>query len=157
MRTLTAVVMALAVCGGASAQTYKWTDPNGRVQYGDTPPSDASNVTRLRGPSPSAAATPAPEAKKDPAAKDNKPLTPEQAFQKRQQERADADQKAAQERAQAEQNRVNCEQARASVRQLESGQRVSTVNAAGERVFLDDSQRADQLARAQRMAAEWCK
>lgn len=156
MKTLTAVLVALAVCGSASAQTYRWTDQNGRVQYGDMPPGDAANVTRLRAPSGSAAPTPAPEAKKDPAAKD-KPLTPEQAFQKRQQERADADQKAAQERAQAEQNRANCEQARASVRQLESGQRVSTINSAGERVFLDDSQRADQLARAQRSAAEWCK
>jgi hypothetical protein len=159
MTTRLAIFLALAFSGVALAQTYKWTDQNGRVQYGDTPPGDASNVTRLRTATGSAAPTPpaAPEGKKDAAGKDKLPLTPEQAFQKRQQERAEADQKAAQERAQAEQNRVNCEQARASVRQLESGQRVSTINAAGERVFLDDSQRADQLARAQRNAAEWCK
>lgn len=157
MTTRLAIFLALAFSGVALAQTYKWTDQNGRVQYGDTPPGDASNVTRLKVPSGSAPTPPAAvEGKKDAAGKD-KPVTPEQAFQKRQQERAEADQKAAQERAQAEQNRVNCEQARASVRQLESGQRVSTMNAAGERIFLDDSQRADQLARAQRSAAEWCK
>src|SRR5437763_15950624 len=111
MTRLLAIFLALAFSGAASAQTYKWTDQNGRVQYGDAPPGDATNVTRLKGGtggSPGAA----PEAKKD-----AKPLTPEQAFQKRQQERDQADQKAAQERNQAEQKRVNCEQARASVRQ----------------------------------------
>jgi len=149
------MILALAFSAAATAQTYKWTDSSGRTQYGDTPPGDASNVTRLRGATGSAAAA-APSAAPSGASKD-KPLTPEQAFQKRQQERAEADQKVAQERAQAEQNRVNCEQARASVRQLESGQRVSTINAAGERVFLDDDQRASQLARAQKAAAEWCK
>jgi hypothetical protein len=151
MTRLLAIFVALAFSGAATAQTYKWTDQNGRAQYGDTPPADASNVTRLRGATSGSAPAAAPEAKKD------KPLTPEQAFQKRQHEREEADQKAAQERAQSEQNRVNCEQARASVRQLESGQRVSTLNSAGERVFLDDDQRAGQLARAQKAAAEWCK
>lgn len=153
-----AIFLALAFSGVALAQTYKWTDQSGRVQYGDMPPGDASNVTRLRGATGSApAAAPASEAKDAASKEKDKPLTPEQAFQKRQQARQEADQKAAQERAQAEQNRVNCEQARASVRQLESGQRVSTMNSAGERVFLDDSQRANQLARAQKAAAEWCK
>src|SRR5947207_5857891 len=143
MTRLLAIFLALAFCGAATAQTYKWTDPNGRVQYGDTPPADASSVTRLRGASGSAPA-PAPEASKDAAAKD-KSLSPEQAFKKRQQERDEADQKAAKERAEAEQNRVNCEQARASLRQLESGQRVSTVNAAGERVYLDEDRKSTRL------------
>jgi Skp family chaperone for outer membrane proteins len=154
MTRLLTIVLALAFSGAATAQAYKWTDSNGRVQYGDTPPGDATNVTRLRGPTSGSAS--APEATKDAAGKD-KPLTPEQAFKKRQQEREEADQKAGQERAQAEQKRANCEQARASLRQLESGQRVSTVNAAGERVFLDDDQRASSLARAQKSVAEWCK
>jgi hypothetical protein len=152
MTRLLAILLALAFSGAATAQAYKWTDQNGRVQYGDTPPGDATNVTRLRGPTSGSAPAGAPEA----AGKD-KPLTPEQAFKKRQQERDEADQKVAQERAQADQKRANCEQARASLRQLESGQRVSTVNAAGERVFLDDDQRASQLARAQKSVAEWCK
>src|ERR687887_2341067 len=88
MTRLLAILLALALPGAATAQTYKWTDQNGRMQYGDTPPADASNVTRLKGAtSGSAPAAPAaaPEAKKD-----NKPLTPEQAFQKRQQERNEA-------------------------------------------------------------------
>ncbi|HET7364630.1 MAG TPA: DUF4124 domain-containing protein [Burkholderiales bacterium] len=151
MTRLPAIFLALALSGAATAQTYKWTDQNGRVQYGDVPPGDATNVTRLKGGTAGSPPAAAPDAKKD-----AKPLTPEQAFQKRQQERDQADQKAAQERNQAEQKRVNCEQARASVRQMESGQRVATVNAAGERVFLEDDQRAAQLARAQKAVADWC-
>jgi uncharacterized protein DUF4124 len=155
MKALTAVLLALAFCGGASAQTYKWTDQNGRVQYGDTPPGDAANVTRLKGPGASSAPAAAPEAKRDAAAKD-KPLTPEQAFQKRQQERNEAEQKAAKERAEAQEKRANCESAQASLRQLQSGQRLSSVNAAGERVYLDDEQRNSQIARAQKTVADWC-
>src|SRR5438067_202609 len=98
MTRLLAIFLALAFSGAALAQAYKWTDPNGRVQYGDTPPADASNATRLRGATSSSTPAAAPEAKKDAAGKD-KALTPEQAFQKRQQERAEADQKAAKERA----------------------------------------------------------
>src|SRR5580765_2857387 len=87
MNRILLMLLAIAFAAAASAQTYKWADRNGKVQYGDTPPADASSVTRLKTPSGGAAAAPAaaPEGKKD-AAKD-KALTPEQAFQKRQQDR----------------------------------------------------------------------
>ena len=155
MKTLTAVLLALALCASAWAQTYKWTDKNGRVQYGDLPPGDAASVTRLKGAPPSSAPAAAPEAKKDASAKD-KALTPEQAFQKRQQERAEAEQKAAKERAEAQDKRANCDSAQANLRTLQSGQRVMTTNAAGERVFVDDDQRAAQISRAQKAVADWC-
>jgi hypothetical protein len=152
------VLLAMAFSAGAIAQTYKWTDKNGRVEYGDAPPADASNATRLKGPSSGYAPTPgAPEAKKDAAKDKDKALTPEQAFKKRQQERADAEQKADKERAEAEQKRANCDAAQASLRQLQSGQRVATVNAAGERVFIDDEQRSREIERAQQSVSSWCK
>ena len=159
MNRLLVMLLAIAFAGTASAQLYKWVDQNGRVQYGDTPPGDASNVKRLKAPAGGAAPAPAaPEAKSDNKDKDkDKNLTPEQAFKKRQQERQEAEQKAQKERAEAEQKRAGCETAQASVRQLQSGQRVSTVNAAGERVYLDDDARASALARAQKSAADWCK
>ena len=161
MKRILLTLLALAFSGVASAQLYKWVDKNGRTQYGDTPPADAAKVTRLKPPPPGSAPTPAPsaDAKKDAAGKDKggKALTPEQAFQKRQQERADADQKAAKERAEADQKRAGCEQAQASLRQLQSGQRLSTVNAQGERVFIDDDARARQIEQAQKSVADWCK
>jgi hypothetical protein len=157
MKKLLMIALAAAFSSAATAQLYKWNDRNGHVQYGDTPPADAQNVTRLKAPPRGSAPAPAaPDAKKDAAAKD-KALTPEEAFKKRQQERAEADQKAAKERADADTKRTNCEQAQANLRQLQSGQRMATVNAAGERIIVDDDQRARDTERAQRAVAEWCK
>jgi hypothetical protein len=156
MNRIFLMLLAIAFAAAASAQTYKWVDSNGKVQYGDTPPADASSVTRLKTPSGGAAPAPAaaPEGKKD-AAKD-KALTPEQAFQKRQQDREKAEQTADKERARADEKRANCEQAQANLRQLQSGQRMWTVNAAGERIFVDDEQRARETDRAQSAASRWC-
>jgi len=158
MKRLILLVAALAFSTGAAAQTYKWKDANGRTRYGDTPPPGV-DATPLRGaPASGYAPPPAPagDAKNDKGEKADKPLTPEQAFEKRQKERAEADQKAAQERAQAEAKRQNCEVAQTQLRLLQSGQRVSTINAAGEKVFLDDEQRGAEMARAQKSVSDWC-
>ncbi len=146
---LFAVGMAFAAV--AMAQQYKWVDANGRVQYGDTPPPGVQ-ATPLKAPSAGASA-PAAAPKKD-AAKD---LSPEAAFRKRQQERQEAEEKAAKERTDAEAKRVNCEQSQASLRMLQAGQRITTMNAAGERVFIDDAQRAQEIERMQRAVNDWCK
>ncbi len=147
---------ALAVSAGAGAQMYKWKDANGRIRYGDTPPPGV-DATTIRAPSSYATpAAPDGDAKNDKGEKKERPLTPEQAFEKRQKERADAEQKAAKERADAEQKRTNCELAQAQLRTLQSGQRISTTNTAGERVFLDEGQIAAETARAQKSVADWC-
>ena len=153
MRRLLLAFAALAFSVSAAAQLYKWKDQNGRLQYGDTPPPGVE-ATPMRGP---AAGTPppAPEAKKADG-KTEKPLSPEAAFQKRQQEREAADQKSEKERAQAEQKRANCEQAQGQLRALESGVRMVTVTADGERVVMDDAARAQQIQQAQKSIADWC-
>ena len=44
-----AAMLAMAcLCGGAhAADLYRWTDADGRVAYGDKPPKDARNVSRI--------------------------------------------------------------------------------------------------------------
>jgi len=140
---LFAVGMAFATT--AMAQQYKWVDANGKVQYGDTPPPGAE-ATRLK-PPPAGAPAPAAAPK----------VNPEAAFRNRQQERQKNEEKAAKERADAETKRVNCEQSQASLRTLQSGQRISSTNAAGERVFIDDAERAKEIERTQRAVNDWCK
>jgi len=70
MNRILLTLLAIAFASAASAQTYKFVDKNGKVQYGDTPPGDASSVSRLRSPAGGAAPAPvaAPEDKKDRAA-----------------------------------------------------------------------------------------
>jgi hypothetical protein len=145
------VVMGFTVA--ASAQQFRWVDKDGRVQYGDTPPPGVK-VTRLKPPPPGGSApAPASAAKKDA----QKPLSPEAAFQKRQKDAQEEQDKAAKERADADVRRSNCEAAQAALRQIQSGQRMMTMNAAGERVFLDDSARAREEERAQKAVSESCK
>ena len=140
---LFAVGMAFATA--AMAQQYKWVDANGKVQYGDTPPPGVQ-ATRLK-PPPAGASAPAAAPK----------VNPEAAFRNRQQERQRSDEKSAKERTDAEAKRVNCEQSQASLRSLQSGQRISSTNAAGERIFIDDEQRAKEIERTQRAVNDWCK
>jgi len=54
------VVISLALCVAlpASAQTYKWVDSNGKVQYSDKPPPSNVKTEKLRAPPPA----PAPSA-----------------------------------------------------------------------------------------------
>jgi hypothetical protein len=151
MKRLFLLAATLAFAAAASAQQYKWVEQDGKIRYGDTPPPGAQ-ATPLK-PATAAPSAPAPAAKKD-AAKD---LSPEAAFRKRQQERQEGEEKSAKERADAESKRVNCEQAQASLRTLQSGARVATTNAAGERGFIDDEQRAKEIERTQRSVSDWCK
>src|SRR5574341_966538 len=140
----------------AAAQQYKWVDKDGKVRYGDVPPPGVK-AQRLRPPPGASAPSPAPAApaaKKD--AKD-KPLTPEQAFQKRQKEAQEQDAKLAKERQDADAKRANCEQAQAQLRAVQSGQRVARTNAAGEQVILDDAEMARERDKAQKLVSEWCK
>src|SRR3954468_14571313 len=96
MRALIAFLL-FAAATLAAAQAYKWVDKDGKVRYGDVPPPGVKATPMRR---PSGPAAPAPEASVDPAKKDgaakkdDKPLSPEAAFRKRQQEREDAEKKA---------------------------------------------------------------
>jgi hypothetical protein len=148
MRKLLLLAVLLAFSAGAAAQTYKWVDKDGKVRYGDTPPPDAK-VQRLKPPpGPAAAPAAAPEGKK--------PLSPEAAFRKRQQEKADADEKATKERELAERKRENCENAQGRLRLLESGARITTTNRQGEREFISDEARAQDIERTRKAVSEAC-
>ena len=145
--------VGLAFAATALAQQYRWVDKDGKVGYGDTPPPGAQ-ATPLRPPVSAPAAPPPAAAKRDSGTTE---LSPEAAFRKRQQERQEKDEKSAKERADAETKRVNCEQSQGALRSLQSGQRISSTNAAGERVFIDDEERAKEIERTQRAVNDWCK
>lgn len=152
MKRTVLLIVTLGFAVAASAQQFRWVDKDGRVQYGDTPPPGVK-ATRLKPPPGGSAPAPAAAARKDA----KKPLSPEASFQKRQKDAKEEEDKAAKERAEADVRRSNCEAAQASLRQIQSGQRMMTMNAAGERVFLDDTARAREEERAQKAVSESCK
>ena len=153
MRPLFFVLLCL-LAASAFAQQYKWRDADGKVRYGDVPPPGVK-AERLRAPAAGTASAPAPSGagKRDAA---GKPLTPEQAFQKRQEDAAkDRDTQAKSDQA-AQQKREHCERAQAALRTLESGQRVSRTNSQGERYFLDDAAVAQETEKARQAVQQSC-
>jgi len=149
-------LIALAVAAPASAQVYKCVDASGKVVYLQSPCPAGQNATVMSRQAPADSAPPSAATPPKPGAKEP-PLTPEQAFQKRQKDRAEADQKAAQENADARRKQEACARARESLVRFESGGRITGIDSKGERYFLDDGQIAQEKARAQASVNEWCK
>jgi len=143
-------ILIIGCAAAASAQQYKWVDKDGKVRYGDVPPPGVT-ATPLRAPPPGSA--PAAAAKKD----GDKPLSPEAAFRKRQEEAEKEREKQAKAGQEAQEKRENCTRAQDALRSLESGQRVARTDSKGERYFLDDAQAAQETARARQSVQEWCK
>ena len=155
------LVLGLALgCSAAQAQAYRWVDKDGKVRYGDVAPPGVK-ATPLRAP-PSAPPSPPTTAGKDGAGKDARkgPLTPaeqEQAYRERQMKAKEDQEKMAKEQLVAEQRKQNCASAQDAVRMLQSGRRVSSLNANGETVFLEEAQKEERIAQASKVAAESCK
>jgi hypothetical protein len=145
-------VVSFLFAVAASAQQYKWVDKDGKVRYGDVPPPGV-NAQRLKPPPGPAASAPAPSAKKG---EKDKPLSPEAAFRKRQEEAQKDQQKQAQADQEAQAKRENCERAQGSLRTLESGQRIARTDAKGERYYLEDAQIAQETAKARQMVQQNC-
>ena len=124
------------------AQAYRWVDKDGKTRYGDVPP-PGSKATALKAPS-SAPSAPAPakgSAKGAPAQKDA----------------GDPAEKAAREKQETAMARQNCERSREQLAALETGQRITRIDAKGERYFMDDAQRAQETAQAREAVGQWCK
>jgi len=152
--------LAAVAVGTAHAQAYKWVDKNGHVEYGDRPPVGAK-VTPLRSvaPPPTPAASDS-SAKGDATNTKKGPLTPAQQeleFRRRMKAAQDAAAKADRERKAAEEKKENCENARQTLRTLQSGQRIARMDSKGERYFVSDAQRAQDTARARTAVSQWCK
>ncbi len=157
---LLAAVGALAMGTPAAAQ-HVWLDEKGVKHYSDQPPPPSVPKNRiLKGPGAERkAAEPADPAPAPPAAQ-----TPAKApmmlaernadFQKRRAEQAEKEKKAAEEARLAQEKAKSCERARNYQRVLESGERIATTDKNGERSFLSDQQRAQELQEARRMVQD---
>ena len=163
-------VMAWVVLAGctlvsldASAQLYQWRDSNGRSVYSDSPPppgTPAGNILKSPKPREAAASAPAevPKAAGDakaPAAPAQKSIADREAeYKKRQADTAEKAQKDEQAANAEKQRAERCTLMRRQLATLESGQRVSRQNDKGERVFLEDADRAQEAQRYKKDMAD---
>ncbi|HSQ04377.1 MAG TPA: DUF4124 domain-containing protein [Burkholderiales bacterium] len=145
-----AMLVVLGAVPVAHAQINKCVDRAGKVvAYGnDCPPGTRSETTGIRN---APAATPAPSKEKSLAER-------EADFRKRQIERQEAQGKEEKKLADEQSRHQSCDNARSYVKSLESGVRlVRTDPNTGERIFLDDADRAREMTAAQKAVEANCK
>lgn len=161
VRSLSALCAAsLLALPAAAQQLYKYVGPDGRVQYSDQPPTNgqkAEKVTSSRVNSVPSGASAAPASpSKEEASGPKSTAEQEQAFRKR---RMEAEEKERKEEKLAEEKRARaeaCGSLRRNLAGMQSGGRIVRSNESGERVYLDDAQVQQDIARLQREISANC-
>ena len=148
MRAIILLILA-CVWATASAEVFTWRDADGKVHFSDTPPPGVDAKKIRTGTQPGA--TPASGAAGRSLAEQD------MEFRKRQTEGEKSRAKAEQEKKDAEDSKRNCIDARKQLAALESGQRMSRFNEAGEAIPLDDEMRAQEIEKARGSVQSWCK
>ena len=154
MRQLLTIVSMLAAATAAQAGITRWVDAEGKVHYSDQPPPPAAKSQKTL---PLKNNPALPQAA--PGGKDGEKSLAEKELESRKR-RVQAEEtaaKQAQDQEEAKSRKTNCEQARSQLQALQEGQRVSKFNEKGERVFLEDSDRAPAIEEAKKSADSWCK
>lgn len=167
-----AFAAAIALCTSSVALAqYEWLDHNGRHVYSDQlPPADVPEANILKAPSATTRAEAPRQTQESGTPQDGQvagssgaaetaaSAQDDAALEQRKQELDAAEQARAAEQEQQQQamRADNCQRAQQSKRTLESGMRVARVNDTGERIVMDDAQRAAELARANEVIASNC-
>jgi hypothetical protein len=134
------MVCALAFAAlPAAAALYKWTDENGRVVYGDTPPAGVK-AERINAVVPPAD----PSAVREMASKDAQ-------INKRQQARAEEEAKTDKAQADAKAKGERCAQIRGNIQTLRSEAPVYRFNEKGEKVYLEAPDREKSVADSEKL------
>ena len=175
-RTLILVLCGMAFAVTASAQ-WQWIDKDGRKVFSDrSPPPDILDKNILKQPAGSKRppAAPAMEASVAAATDNAAAASPAKAAssanaprlsgkdaqleaKKKQAEEEEAARKKAEDEKIAQAKAANCERAKRALTAFDSGARISTTNAKGEREIMDDKARAAETKRLQDIAASDCK
>jgi hypothetical protein len=159
-RTVLFAFVATLVCTAATAQ-WQWVDGSGRKVFSDTPPPpgipEKDILKRARSLSPAPVVTAPAMAPATSAAAPQISGRDEQLEAKKKQAEA---QEQAQKKAEAEKfakaRQDNCERAKRSKATLDSGVRIGTTNAKGEREIMGDPARAAELKRTNEVIRSSC-
>lgn len=146
-----ALGLVLGATAAAAQTVYRWTDANGRTQYGSTPPPGvkASPVTT--------SAPPSAEAASQAQAERQRVLQrAEQMTSSRERVESQQRQKSEAEEKQATERRQRCAQARQELALFEGGGAVFGRNERNERVAVDESRRDAITARLRQAVAAYC-
>lgn len=151
-------VLAVAFALPVQAQ-WKWRDKNGQMQYSDLPPPvgtpDADILQRPAPVAPRPAAVAASGASSAPLLTP-KTGDPELEAKRKKAEQDEAARKKAEEARNAAARADNCARAQVQLKAIDDGQRLSRINANGEREVLDDKGRAEEAQRMRSLISADC-
>lgn len=149
MKTLLALFLLAMFTLPAHAELKKWVDADGVVHYSDMPPAGikVDSVRNVTGKD--TVTTPTGD-------KPRSYVEREVELKKARQEKQAASDKLAKEKAAQEERQKNCAIARGNLRTLESGGRIATYDANGERVFLDDAALEQRIHEARAAVQAHC-
>lgn len=144
MKRILVLACALAASTAAFGQLYKWVDKDGKVTYSDQPPpAQQSKQLNLN----TGVASPPTRSA----------IERDKEIEKGRVEAREKAKVASEKERKSEIDQQNCKAARAYLKTVESGVRVSTMDDKGEQVILDDDQIAAERVKAQKAVDEACK
>ena len=160
MKFIIAMIMMLSPLA-VHAQMLKCISKDGKVEYAAQCPAGTKEQQTGIKSAPGGPTTTTSDKGSDKGADKSKPKTAaeqEADFKKRQVEQAEAAGKQEKEAAEAAQRKRACEEARSYLAGLDSGARITRNDPkTGERVFLEDAARAQEVQRAQQQVQANCK
>lgn len=140
------IALTVVLQAGLAAGIYRWLGEDGKVHYGDKPPSkEDSTPIEIK-----SAPAPRPE-------DGERRVKTQRLLGALESQREREKQEAAQASAEQALQQSNCQSAR---RQLDLYQRANGIfrpGPEGERIYLSDEERGQALARARAVIGEWCK
>jgi hypothetical protein len=152
---------ALLLCAGLSHAQYAWIDAKGQRHYSDRPPPPSTPAAKiLKAPRAYALAVAEQQAPTPAADEAQKPKGPptlaerDADFRKRASEQAQRERNVAEDAKRKAEIVENCGVARRAKAHMESGARLVTADASGATTIMTDEQRAQELARANKVLAE---
>ncbi len=160
----TLLVGLLLACSSAAMAQWQWIDGTGRKVFSDTPPPASipdKSILKKPGsgmtlPAPIAEPAAAPAATAAPAAPQIPVRDTELEAKKKQAEQAEEAKKKVEMERQLKARADSCERARKAKVTMDSGVRLATTNAKGEREVMDDKARAAETQRMEGIIRSDC-
>ena len=147
MRRTALLVAAFSLALPAGAQIYQWKDENGKTVISDKPPVGYVRQQKRVESAPVAAGSAGQKSLGD----------RDMEFRKRQKEAQELSEKSKKEEASTSEKQENCGKANRQLQMLESGERIALRDGKGERYFMEDAQREQEIGKVRKFLDANCK
>jgi hypothetical protein len=152
------LIFLLTISTSAVSALNKWVDEKGQVHYSDMPPPPEAGAKIIRTSPGTTSSRGAEETAAPSAPAAQKTLAEREAELKKAKEaKKEAADKAAKQQADDEARQTYCAGLQQNLKALQEGLRVVEFDAAGNRVFLEDEQRQQRIAKTQQDISTNCK